>query len=179
MTFDDAVAAARAKRSADAAQADERAVREERERDAGRRELATLVSEAWRVLSAAGRPPAVEMVKVSRKGVLGRAKTRYVAGRDLQMLGASGLAITGDLELVHAGWLSAERLREVRFVPPAGRAAAWVREPASLEMVYPSGYDDGFYVRDGHLVYGATENWSPMLASEMFAHWVAESLDGS
>lgn len=95
------------------------------------------------------------------------------------MLGSSGFAVADGQELVRATLYGEARLREMKFVPPRGRDAACVLKPASLAMVYPSGYHDEFYVREGRLVYGAEENWSPPAAADVFAQWVAESLDRS
>jgi hypothetical protein len=179
MTFDDAVSQARARRAADAARAEDRASREEREQEAGRRELASLVSEAWRVLSASGQSLAVEaVVSYPKRGLPRRAVTRYTAGRSLRLLGASGVAITGQLDLVRVTLPSDEGIRKAKFRAPAGQRVAIVTGPAGL-VESPASWEDEFHVRNGALVYGDAEKPSPPRADTVFAQWVAESLDGS
>jgi hypothetical protein len=177
VTFDDAVEAARAKRADAIARADERAAAQERERESGRRELTALVAEAWRVLSESGQPLALEVVvSYPKRGLPRRAVVRYTAGRALRLLGSSGVAITGQLELVRVTLPSDEGIRKAKFRVPAGQRVAVVTGSAEL-VESPSSYADDFYVRDGVLVYGYAENPYPRPASEVFAQWVAESLD--
>ena len=190
MSLDDEIAARRAANQAKSLADAELAAKGAADLVAAKRELRALTSEALRILRANGVKQALEVEhKFGVKGWLQKPWFDISGQLSGYLLGwpSGGLFVLGDDELLRHAYVFSvtlpdeHRYESSRLIENLRRQhdsdqLVRVGRPIDSDLNRPSGWEYGFFIESGQLVYGYGEGGSEP-ARKIFAEWVAEALD--